>query len=149
VSEEPRIRPQKLHCRCFVYLDALLKKTEITAEIAYMSSIFVLPICFKWKKNVYMYTWNPLCDVVVTIFAITLSVVTCVIMFPSSAWPAHQESKQGDRGHRHNQHSLHCCWGLQWSGENCQKEEKCEGRVTEYMIYRFLYHLWDSYLPLH
>ena len=38
VSEEPRIRSQKLHCRCFVYLDALLKKLQKVAEIAYMSS---------------------------------------------------------------------------------------------------------------
>jgi len=38
VSEEPRIRSQKLHCRRCVYLDALLKKLQKVAEIAYMSS---------------------------------------------------------------------------------------------------------------
>jgi len=39
VSEEPRIRSQKLYCRRCVYLDALLKKLQKVAEIAYMSSI--------------------------------------------------------------------------------------------------------------
>jgi len=39
VSEEPRIRSQKLHCRRCVYLDALLKKLQKVAEIAYMSSM--------------------------------------------------------------------------------------------------------------
>jgi len=38
VSEEPRIRSQKLHCRPCVYLNALLKKLQNVAEIAYMSS---------------------------------------------------------------------------------------------------------------
>jgi len=28
VSEEPRIRSQKLHCQCCVYLDALLKTAK-------------------------------------------------------------------------------------------------------------------------
>ena len=54
---------------------------------------------FQMEKSVYMYTSNPLCDVVVTLFAITFLMVTCVIMLPSSARPAHQESEQRDLGH--------------------------------------------------
>jgi len=38
MSEEPRIRSQKLHCQCCVYLDALFKKLSKVAEIAYTSS---------------------------------------------------------------------------------------------------------------
>jgi len=53
VSEEPRIRSQKIHFRRCVYLDALLKKLQKVAEIAYMSSkydiilyiIRILKIC--------------------------------------------------------------------------------------------------------
>ena len=40
MSEEPRIRSQKLHCRR-VYLDALLEKLQKVAEIAYITSIVI------------------------------------------------------------------------------------------------------------
>ena len=50
MSEEPRIRSQKLHCRCFVYLDALLKKLQKVAEIAYMSSKYK-NIIYAWEAE--------------------------------------------------------------------------------------------------
>jgi len=44
VSEEPRIRSQKLHCRRCVYLDALLEKLQKVAEIAYITSTVLVTV---------------------------------------------------------------------------------------------------------
>ena len=38
MSEEPKIRSQKLHCQRCVYLDALLEKLQKVAKIAFITS---------------------------------------------------------------------------------------------------------------
>ena len=56
MSEEPRIRSQKLHCRRCVYLDPLLEKPQKVAEIAYITSMYrsenVKHICRETVTNV-------------------------------------------------------------------------------------------------